>query len=458
MNPSRSVGLEGRFQNRYSLAVLSVVAALVLIGLGEAIFGSTALLLLAVAIVTVARFAGIAGAIFSVLLSTLAGDFFFLPPIFAFNFDHSTWLLCAKYSTIALLSYVVFQHRRSREVLLKKRSLGVVGHIGEIRDGELYGWAMDGNDPERPVKVTAHVNGRPVTEALAVYYRPDLAERFQSSGRNGFYLDLSQSCVAGSEAIIDVRLPDGTCLSGAPLRVHLPCRRSVQTRTLLFMHIPKTAGTALRETMLNNYRQSEVAYLYPDPPGFPVRDLRDLPLGQRGRFRFVVGHFQYGIHDQIPNQCSYFTVVRNPVARVASHYHYLVQHRDPLVFSNGHLRSLKETLEARLTANLDNLMVRCFAGVDEKDFPPGSIDSEVYDVALRHAKTGFIYIGQQERLPEAYSFLKKKFRWTWDMPPEVMNRGSYGTGECLGESDAEAISRSNAWDCQLYERLVDMFR
>jgi len=92
--------------------------------------------------------------------------------------------------------------------------------------------------------------------------------------------------------MIDVRLSDGTYLHGVPVHAHLPRRSRVQQPTLLFMHIPKTAGTALRETILNNYKRSEIAYIYPDPPGFPVHNLRDLPLCQRAQFRLVVGHFQ----------------------------------------------------------------------------------------------------------------------------------------------------------------------
>ena len=223
------------------------------------------------------------------------------------------------------------------------------------------------------------------------------------------------------------------------------------------MHIPKTAGTALRETILNNYRQSEVAYIYPEPPGFPVQNLRELPLGQRARFCFVVGHFQYGVHEEIPNDCCYFTIVRNPLARVYSHYSYLVQHHSPPVFGNGRAKSLQEVLESGMTANLDNLMVRCFAGVDEKDFPPGSINEDVYDLARGHADNRFMYIGQQEYLPEAYSFLQTRFGWRWEIPPEMMNRGSYAREEALNERDLEAITQSNAWDLKLYEHIRGIF-
>ncbi len=359
--------------------------------------------------------------------------------------------------TVALLSYAIFREKRSRNALPVHSLRGPFGHIGEVRDGEIFGWAINPDNPRQPARVTAHVNGKPVAEALAVYYRPDVAELLKCSGRHGFYLDLTQACDGGMRAMIDVRLSNGTYLEGGPIHALLPRRTRTQACTLLFMHIPKTAGTALRETILNNYRQSEVAYIYPEPPGFPVQSLRELPLGQRARFSFVVGHFQYGVHEEIPNDCCYFTIVRNPLARVYSHYSYLVQHHSPLVFGKAHLKTLQEVLENGITANLDNLMVRCFAGVDEKDFPPGSINCEVYDLARRHADNGFMYIGQQECLADAYSFLQARFQWTWEIPPEMMNRGSYAREDTLNNPETEAIRHFNTWDLKLYEHIRNIF-
>ena len=268
--------------SRYGVAISIVVGALLVIGVGKVVFGSAPLAVLAVAIVAASRVVGIGGGIFSVLVSTLAADFFFLPPVLAVNLDQTTWILGAKYSAVALVSYAVFRQGRRRGVPLAKLPaslLGALGHLDGIQDGEIYGWAINPDAPTKPARITAHVNGRPVVEALAVYYRPDVAEQFQCSGQHGFYLDLSQVSDTDTDAIVDVRLSNGRSLQNAPIRAHLPCRRRFRTPTLLYMHIAKTAGTALRENILNNYKQSEVAYIYPEPPGFPVGDLRDLPLG-----------------------------------------------------------------------------------------------------------------------------------------------------------------------------------
>ncbi len=453
----RSISWSNRYSS-YEFSALVVLATLVLIGVGEIVFGSVPLGLFAAAIVTAARFAGLLGAAFSVILSTLACDFFFLPPIWSLDLGQTTWILAAKYGAIALVSYAFFRHRRLRMVVPAASSaIAGYGHLDGVRDGELFGWAIDPVNPETPARVTATVNRRPVAEALAVYYRADVAEQFQCSGRHGFFLDVSQPAGVETDALIDVRLSNGRSVKGAPLYAHIPCRKRAPGPTLLFMHIPKTAGTALRQTILKNYRKSEVAYLYPEPPGFPSPNLRDLPLSQRTQFRLVVGHFQYGIHDDMPNEYWYFTVVRHPVERVWSHYHYLVDSRNAPLVRGAKVKGLEEALEGRVTANLDNLMVRCFAGINEKKFPPGSITAEVYELAKRNLETAFIYVGKQERLDEAYSFLQAKLGWDPTLHPEMKNRGSYSSNEQLDEVTSQVIRHFNTWDIELYYDILKRF-
>src|SRR5689334_1476923 len=88
-NPGHVLGRSEHFYSRYGLAISLVVAALALIGIGKFIFGSAPLVLLAMAIVAASRAVGIGGGILSVLVSTLAADFFFLPPVLAVNLDQT---------------------------------------------------------------------------------------------------------------------------------------------------------------------------------------------------------------------------------------------------------------------------------------------------------------------------------------------------------------------------------
>src|SRR5690348_753934 len=100
INSGRVLTGSGHPHSRYWFSAYVVILTLLLIILGDMIFGSLPLVLFAAAIVTASKSAGIGGGIISVVLSTLACDFFFLPPIYALNFDKATWSLAAKYAAI----------------------------------------------------------------------------------------------------------------------------------------------------------------------------------------------------------------------------------------------------------------------------------------------------------------------------------------------------------------------
>jgi galactose-3-O-sulfotransferase len=332
-------------------------------------------------------------------------------------------------------------------------TLRFFGQVDSVANNEIYGWAFNADKPLEPVKVTLYINNRRAAEALAVYYRSDVAESMNSSGQQGFYFDLTRCCERAGDIIFDVRLPNGEVLEGTPIRVDVPaCDRS-SCPTLLFMHIPKTAGTAFREAALANYKQSEVAYIYADPPGFPLY-LEDLPMEQRARFRFVAGHLVYGMHDWIPNDCCYFTILREPLSRIWSAYNHLIEQHNKLVFAaDDRIRSLEEMFENRIAAELDNLVVRYFSGVDGRSFPVGTVDREVYELAVLHLEQAFPYVGMQERLEDAYAYLRNRLGWKQGTPPQIMNAATYSSTGRRSSAEEKLMRHFNKWDIMLYEHI-----
>src|SRR5581483_5056004 len=158
-------------------------------------------------------------------------------------------------------------------------------------EGEVFGWALDTVQSSVAPKITVYVENRPVGEVNAVHYRPDV-------GSHCFYFELTRSCPPAQAAHVEARFSDGRPLPNSPLIVNIPAGPPVRhSETVLFMHIAKTAGTAFRNAILENYKESEVAYLYPNPPGFLCDNLALLPLEQRSRFRLIIGHFKYGVHE-----------------------------------------------------------------------------------------------------------------------------------------------------------------
>jgi Sulfotransferase family len=234
----------------------------------------------------------------------------------------------------------------------------------------------------------------------------------------------------------------------------IPERRAIaSSETVLFMHIPKTAGTAFREAISGNYKASQIAYLYPDPPGFLACEFGSLPLEQRARFRLVLGHYHYGVHRFLPQKSTYISIVRDPVRRVISHFRYLIE---PEKGPGGAAPSLlAELLERGATVNLDNLMVRCFSGVVKADVPPGQVNRDVYELAVHNLRTSFKFVGYQERSQEAYAALQAQFGWNQRAALEMVNRG--GSDDSGFESVRKTIEHFNRWDCQLYAEIRRLY-
>ena len=344
---------------------------------------------------------------------------------------------------IKLLLYPLLE----KAALPQKKNI-LLGRLDGCIDGELYGWAVNPKEPSIAPKLTLCVENRPIAEVLPVQYRPDV-------GKHAFYFDLSRFCMPKQR--IDAKFSDGRLLPNSPLIASAPASFARPIETVLFMHIAKTAGTAFREVIAENYKQSEIAYLYPDPPGLLTYKLELLPEEQRRGFRLVIGHFQYGVHNLFPQECKYVTIVREPVARVISHYRYILEKQDGgSAIKMDSAAALIEMLERRDTVNLDNLMVRCFAGIDEKDVPPGQINEEVYALAVYHLETDFSFVGYQERASEAYTALQQRFHWKPRAALENVNKGRF-SGKQKYESGRAAIEHFNCWDCRLYAHIRQLF-
>lgn len=447
---------------RYGFAIVSVVLAAL------CFYSSTALsspyLIPFIAAVALSTLFGLGPGFVACVSASVLTDYFFISPAGTFGSNRSTWIAVGAYACALLVTHFgeqLFRRKRAQSVLssgkfgLKQardltNARDLTGRLDGEAHGELYGWALNPEQPAIPPKISFFVDGRIVGEALAVHYRPDVQE-------HSFFFDLSESSPAKSNARIDAKFWDGRPLPNSPLIANIPPRDTPRhPQAILFMHIAKTAGTAFREAIAENYKHSQIAYLYPHPPGLLVSSLGLLPLDQRARFRLVMGHFEYGIHELLPQESTYVTIVRDPIKRVISHYYYLLETQPDITLDGPSPMSLIEMLERRRTTDLDNLMVRCFSGVDEYTVPAGQIDQQMYDLAVEHLRTRFSFVGYQDRVDQAYSALQKQFNWKPVQSLPVVNPGAQ-SGSIVDEATRKAVEHFNRWDCRLYSEIRKLF-
>jgi hypothetical protein len=138
-------------------------------------------------------------------------------------------------------------------------------------------------------------------------------------------------------------------------------------QTLLFLHIPKTAGTTLNSIIERQYAPPQI-YALGEEVQKSLDSYRRMPTAEKQQHRLVTGHMGFGLHEDVPGPSRYFTVLRQPLERCVSFYyfvqrlsnHYLHEH----VYDQSW--SLAQFVESGVTIMMDNFQTRLLSGAWDK--------------------------------------------------------------------------------------------
>jgi hypothetical protein len=233
-------------------------------------------------------------------------------------------------------------------------------------------------------------------------------------------------------------------------------------RCIVFLHLPKTAGSTLKAALQYKY-PSETLLLEDTSDHFGGIDR--VPLEERRSARVVTGHIHYGIHRLIPRECDYVTVLREPVARVVSMYRHILAHprhrlHDQLAQSGMGLEEFARTAD---DAGLDNLQTRLISGrqAGEVITHAGSkggvwLAPELGRDDLEEAKRNldrFLVVGLTERFDESFILIRRALGWKLPVY-ETRNVAKVVEGSTVEPPKPEAIELirdRNTLDIELYE-------
>jgi len=214
---------------------------------------------------------------------------------------------------------------------------------------------------------------------------------------------------------------------------------------LIFLHIPKTAGTTLNRII--EWQYSPFAIFTMDPyriRATPER-LKRLPEGRRRRLRVVRGHMLYGVHECLPQGASYFTILRDPVARALSTYYFIL--RRPLNPLHRKVKGERLGIEdcIRMFPQRHNLQCRLIAGVKDVS---STGDERLLDMAKENLTNSFSVIGISERFYESLILMATTF--DWEIPFYKNCKVSKARPQ-IGPGTVEMIRDHNRLDVELYE-------
>lgn len=236
---------------------------------------------------------------------------------------------------------------------------------------------------------------------------------------------------------------------------------------LIHLHIPKNAGTSLSRAIklkmlgrnpLNWLHHDDVLGKYNVHPWDRRYDLiRNNPATAR-RIRFFEAHAGFGMHELLPEPHAYLTVIREPVDRTLSIYHYLAQtgERDP----NDTLRQFIEHPEpVGRVWHTDNAQVRYLAGehgiIDAR--PREDCDQAMLDKAINRLRHDIDHLMVQNRFDEGMIVLAHELGWGELLYSKSNVTKKRAKLDGVEEDTLERMRELNQLDTKLYEVSQELF-
>jgi hypothetical protein len=222
-------------------------------------------------------------------------------------------------------------------------------------------------------------------------------------------------------------------------------------RTLIFLHIPKAAGTTLQDIVIRQYNGG-TGYRFTGSPA-RLEAFKALPEEQRADHDVLTGHVHFGIHRWVPGPSTYMTMLRDPVDRVVSHYHFVLQRPEhylhPIVTAKGY--TLHDYVANRITIELDNDQTRYFLLREHREIPFGAMTPGMLDEAKGTLEAYFPVVGLAERFDDSLVQMQCEFGWL-DVSYERRNvTRDRPSADQIPAATAALIRETNRFDVELCE-------
>ena len=221
---------------------------------------------------------------------------------------------------------------------------------------------------------------------------------------------------------------------------------------IIFLHIPKTAGTSLRSIFFDQYR-----YLAPQEI-YVVKSLDDLnhfwSLDEQkaNDIKLVLGHCRYGVHYKFSRDFKYVTFVRSPIERSLSSYHFarwdtnnpfrtriLNENLSAVEYLCSGQFPWEENNQTKLIAGIENLSEKC--------------TEEIYQKAIKNITESFSFIGFVEEFENDLESLAKKLSWSNQYNRQLNVTPDQAKSVPLTMNEIKCIQQANQYDQKLFNYL-----
>lgn len=259
----------------------------------------------------------------------------------------------------------------------------------------------------------------------------------------------------------------------------------MQSPKILFMHIPKTAGTSIRNMIEKNFSKDERLYIYEESRWKTPYDIKKMDHDTKKNIKIVYGHFLFGIHKYFDEPTKYMTIIREPVDRILSaYYHFktIPAHKKimlkifnwganlpislPKLLQQRHSKQLKNhyfVVNNKLSVvefvkcgrfGVDNTMVRRISNIP---VGYGKITQEIYETAIYNIENYFVDVLLMEDMKQSVARLASIIGSTdLSMRMDNVNKKRERTG--LDGNTLSFLKETNKYDLMLYDYCYHRFK
>jgi hypothetical protein len=231
--------------------------------------------------------------------------------------------------------------------------------------------------------------------------------------------------------------------------VHSP---RVADAQLVFLHVPKTAGTTIRGIAYAHYGEARIAPIYPGESMYlGIEEFASLPEALRDRADLVIGHVMFGFHRHLSGKrpFRYATMLRDPIRRCASLYDHFAS-----IQFHGAAPALPGLLEGPEGIQFNNHQTRTLSGMPA---PLGKCPRAMLDKAKENIEQAFVFLGITELFEESLLLAGAALGWPL-RPYETRNVSAQNPGwrlhqmtETAEKTNLDRLEEMNSLDRELYD-------
>ena len=233
----------------------------------------------------------------------------------------------------------------------------------------------------------------------------------------------------------------------------------VNKSTVIFLHIPKAAGSTMHKILEREYLKASIYSFDTTKQKASIEKYKQLTVEEKSGIRLLKGHMPFGLHEYIPHAAKYITMLREPVDRVISHYNYAActpgHYLQHYITKEG--MDLQTYVGSGVSHEMDNGQVRLLSGHDD-DLPYGACNEELLEQAKRNLNEYFPVVGLAERFDESVLLMREVLGWK-RLPIYVSRKvGMRKQGaEPVSPDVRDYIRKINSLDYKLYKYATELF-